>query len=49
MVVLMEVDMESFEDVEGFAVGVGVSFALSGDDSCLLATGLIYVVRVLVT
>lgn len=49
MVVLMEVDMESFEDVEGFAVGVGVSFSLSGDDSCLLATGLIYVVRVLVT
>lgn len=40
--------MESFEAVEDFTVGVGVSFALSGD-SCLLATGLMYVVRVLVT
>jgi hypothetical protein len=45
----MEEDMESFEAVEDFTVGVGVSFARSGDDSCLLATGLIYVVRVLVT
>jgi hypothetical protein len=48
MVLFMDVEMESFEAVEVFTVEVGVSFALSGD-SCLLAAGETYVVRVLVT
>lgn len=44
----MEVDMKLFEVVKDLAVGFGVSFALSGG-TCLLAAGLTYVVRVLVT